>query len=167
MRARGQQFEQYDEWRENDRYPADVEGSEYREYDSYPQYDAEHAYGAYDDDAEHGGWGDGRALMEVEQSEGLLLQQEQSLVNVSSTVTHHGTPLLSYTRTMNRFYTNRKQRLSLGRYTCEVCNERIRLWAWETPSGNRTHDGCYERLAWTWTNLYAQQQRLASEGSFE
>ncbi len=70
---------------------------------------------------------------------GLVLQSEQSLVGVSNTVTHHGVPLLSYTRTMNRFYTNRKQKLSLG----------------------------YERLAWTWTNLYAQQQRLAAQGQFE
>ena len=70
-------------------------------------------------------------------------------------------------RTMNRFYANRRQRLSLGRHKCEVCGERIRLWAWETPNGNRTHDGCYERLAWTWTNLYAAQQRLADEGQLE
>jgi hypothetical protein len=102
-----------------------------------------------------------------EDERGLILQTEQSLVGVSSTVTHHGAPLLSYTHTMNRFYQNRRQRLSLGRYACEVCGERIRLWAWETPNGNRTHDGCYERLAWTWTNLYAQQQQLASRGQFE
>jgi hypothetical protein len=98
---------------------------------------------------------------------GLILQTEQSLVGVSSTVTQHGAPLLSYTRTMSRFYNNRRQRLSLGRHKCEVCGERIRLWAWETPNGNRTHDGCYERLAWTWTNLYAAQQRLADEGQLE
>ena len=98
---------------------------------------------------------------------GLVLQSEQSLVGVSNTVTHHGVPLLSYTRTMNRFYTNRKQKLSLGRFKCEVCGVRIRFWAWETTNGNRTHDGCYERLAWTWTNLYAQQQRLAAQGQFE
>ena len=98
---------------------------------------------------------------------GLVLQSEQSLVGVSNTVTHHGVPLLSYTRTMNRFYTNRKQKLSLGRFKCEVCGVRIRFWAWETTNGSHTHDGCYERLAWTWTNLYAQQQRLAAQGQFE
>lgn len=98
---------------------------------------------------------------------GLILQSEHSLVGVSNTVTHHGVPLLSYTRTMNRFYSNRKQKLSLGRYKCEVCGERIRFWAWETTTRTRTHDGCYERLAWTWTNLYAQQQRLASEGRLD
>lgn len=122
------------------------------EYGDYEQYDDQYA-GDYDPDA--GG------------ERGLILQTEQSLVGISSTVTQHGAPLLSYTRTMNRFYTNRRQKLSLGRFACEVCGERIRLWAWETPNGNRTHDGCYERLAWTWTNLYAQQQQLASRGEFE
>jgi len=92
---------------------------------------------------------------------------EQSLVGVSSTVTSHGVPLLSYTRTMNRFYSSRKQKLSLYRFKCEVCGERIRGWAWQTPTGNRTHDGCYERLAWMWTNLYAQQQRAANEGRLD
>ncbi|HEX9035819.1 MAG TPA: hypothetical protein VF808_02400 [Ktedonobacterales bacterium] len=104
---------------------------------------------------------------EGDDERGLILQTEQSLVGVSSTVTHHGAPLLSYTRTMNRFYANRRQRLSLGRHKCEVCGGRIRLWAWETPNGNRTHDACYERLAWTWTNLYAQQQQLASQGQLD
>ena len=108
-----------------------------------------------------GGWED------RDDERGLVLQSEQSLVGVSNTVTHHGAPLLSYTRTMNRFYNNRKQKLSLGRFKCEVCGVRIRFWAWETTNGSRTHDGCYERLAWTWTNLYAQQQRLAAEGRFE
>ena len=98
---------------------------------------------------------------------GLVLQSEHSLVGVSNTVTQHGVPLLSYTRTMNRFYTNRKQKLSLGRFKCEVCGDRIRFWAWETTTGTRTHDGCYERLAWTWTNLYAQQQHLAAEGRLD
>src|SRR5579859_673597 len=60
---------------------------------------------------------------------GLILQTEQSLVGVSSTVTQHGAPLLSYTRTMSRFYTNRRQRLSLGRHRCEVCGQRIRFWS--------------------------------------
>jgi hypothetical protein len=102
-----------------------------------------------------------------DEERGLVLQQEQSLVNVSSMVTQNGAPLLSYTRTMNRFYASRKQRLSLGLHTCEVCGQRIGFWAWKSPEGNVTHDGCYERLAWTWTNLYAQQQRLASEGRLE
>jgi hypothetical protein len=102
-----------------------------------------------------------------EEERGLVLRQDDSLVGVSSTITQHGTPLLSYTRTMNRFYSNRKQRLSLGRHRCEVCGDRIRFWSFETPDGTHTHDGCYERLAWTWTALYAQQQRLATEGNLE
>jgi hypothetical protein len=115
----------------------------------------------YDDTYGGQGYGD------EEEERGLVLQQDQSLVNISQTVTQHGAPLLSYTRTMNRFYASRKQTLSLGRHTCEVCGERIGLWAWKTPQGNVTHDGCYERLAWTWTNLYAHQQHLASEGRLE
>ena len=127
------------------------------DYGDYEQYADEYASDEdYEADAYQG-----------EDERGLILEPAQSLVGVSSTVTHHGAPLLSYTPTMNRFYTNRRQRLSLGRYECEVCGERIRLWAWETPNGTRTHDGCYERLAWTWTNLYAQQQQLASRGEFE
>lgn len=124
-------------------------------YGDYEQYDDDYAddyaADAYDDGGERG----------------LILQTEQSLVGISSTVTHHGAPLLSYTRTMNNFYMNRRQKLSLGRYACQVCGDRIRLWAWETPNGARTHDGCYERLAWTWTNLYAQQQVLASRGELD
>jgi hypothetical protein len=98
---------------------------------------------------------------------GLVLSHSESLVGVSSTVTHHGAPILSYTRTMNRFYSSRRQRLSLGRHRCEVCGERIRFWSYRAPTGGHTHDGCYERLAWAWTNLYAQQQRLESEGLLE
>lgn len=98
---------------------------------------------------------------------GLVYQPEHSLVNVSRTVTHHGVPLLSYTHTMNRFYTTRKQRLSLGRFKCQVCGDRIRFWAWETNENYHIHDGCYERLAWTWTTLYAQQSHLAKQGQFE
>jgi hypothetical protein len=104
---------------------------------------------------------------EGDDERGLVLRTDESLVGVSSIVTQHGTPILSYTRTMNRFYTSRKQRLSLGRHKCEVCGDRIRFWSFETPTGSHTHDGCYERLAWTWTTLYAQQQRLASEGLLE
>jgi hypothetical protein len=131
------------------------------DYGDYYDYGADE--GAYDDEDQYAD----RYSYDEGDERGLILQTEQSLVGVSSTVTQHGAPLLSYTRTMNRFYSSRRQRLSLGRYSCEVCGERIRLWAWETPNGNRTHDGCYERLAWTWTNLYAHQQRLASEGRLE
>jgi hypothetical protein len=127
------------------------DAADYGDYDGPSGYDDEYADSyPYNDD-----------------ERGLILQTEQSLVGVSSTVTQHGAPLLSYTRTMSRFYNNRRQRLSLGRHRCEVCGDRIRFWAWETPNGNRTHDGCYERLAWTWTNLYAQQQQLAAEGRLE
>ena len=65
-------------------------------------------YGEYDDDA----------MYAQDDAQGLVLQREQSLVGVSSTVTAHGVPLLSYTRTMNRFYTSRKQKLSFGRFKC-------------------------------------------------
>lgn len=128
----------------------------YGDYNGYNGADA-----GYDDGGQYGDYG------YDDDERGLILQSEQSLVGVSSTITQHGAPLLSYTRTMNRFYNNRRQILSLGRHKCEVCGDRIRLWAYETPSGARTHDGCYERLAWTWTNLYAEQQRLASEGRLE
>lgn len=136
-----------------------------RQHESYrdERYDDGDEPYAADDGAGYGaGYGD-----EEDEERGLVLQQDQSLVNVSQTITQHGAPLLSYTRTMNRFYASRKQRLSLGRHTCEVCGERIKLWAWKTPEGKVTHDACYERLAWTWTNLYAHQQRLATEGRLE
>jgi hypothetical protein len=132
------------------------------------------AHAAYEDDFDHGGYAgvedydapvDGAYPEEDER--GLVLRTDESLVGRSSIVTQHGSPILSYTRTMNRFYSSRKQRLSLGRHKCEVCGDRIRFWSFETPNGGYTHDGCYERLAWTWTNLYAQQQRLASEGLLE
>ena len=138
--------------------------SQWGEYDeNYESYSEAPEYG-YENDAPD--YGDGGEEWQ-DNEQGLMLEPEHSLVGVSKTVTHHGVPLLSYTRTMNRFYTSRKQRLSLGRFKCEVCGERIRWWAWETGTGTRTHDGCYERLAWTWTNLYAQQQKLASQGLFE
>lgn len=154
----------YDEWNDGGSYSADPG------YYGDDESDGGDAY-AYGDQDEYGygaQGGYGNELYPVPQDDqSLMLQAEQSLVGVSSTVTHHGVPLLSYTRTMNRFYTSRKQKLSLGRYKCEVCGERIRFWAWLTPNGNKTHDGCYERLAWTWTNLYAYQQQLASQGQFE
>jgi hypothetical protein len=149
MRARRQQ---HDDWGESD---AEV----------YQGYEAAYDEGDYADPADYDmaadeDYGD-------DEERGLILRKDESLVGVSSTVTHHGAPILSYTRTMNRFYTSRKQRLSLGRHRCEVCGDRIRFWSFQTPTGTHTHDGCYERLAWTWTNLYAQQQRLASEGLLE
>ncbi|MGO8949811.1 MAG: hypothetical protein ACLQUY_19585 [Ktedonobacterales bacterium] len=150
MRGQRQQAGEWDD-EDGESYEGYGVAPEYG-YDSYEeQYSQESsASEAWDDD-----------------ERGLMLEPEHSLVGISKTVTHHGVPLLSYTRTMNRFYTTRRQRLSLGRFKCEVCGERIRWWAWETGNGTRTHDGCYERLAWTWTNLYAQQQKLASQGLFE
>jgi hypothetical protein len=153
MRGRNQQAGR---WDEEDEYASAPRGYGAQGYDAYDE--------QYDDaeGAEYGGeW------YPDDEERGLVLDTERSLVGVSNTVTHHGVPLLSYTRTMNRFYTSRKQKLSLGRFKCEVCGVRIRFWAWETSNGSRTHDGCYERLAWTWTNLYAQQQRLAAQGNFE
>ena len=153
MRGRKQQ----QGWEDNDEDYG--YGNAQDDYDGYSD-----AYG-YDDQGDYA-YADDEYYPGADE-QGLILQRDQSLVGVSSTVTQHGVPLLSYTRTMSRFYKNRKQTLSLGRHKCEVCGERIRFWAWETPNGNRTHDGCYERLAWTWTNLYSYQQHLASEGKFE
>lgn len=127
-------------------------------------YDADDGgYSAYDDAYAPGNDDEGYE----DDERGVILRRDQSLVGISSTVTQHGAPMLSYTRTMGRFYANRKQRLSLGRHRCEVCGLRIRFWSFQTPTGSHTHDGCYERLAWTWTNLYAQQQHLASQGQLE
>jgi hypothetical protein len=117
-----------------------------------------------------GGYADGGqepGAYDEDDERGLVLRTDESLVGVSNIVTQHGTPILSYTRTMNRFYSSRKQRLSLLRHKCEVCGDRIRFWSFETPNGGHTHDGCYERLAWTWTNLYAHQQQMALEGRLE
>ena len=55
------------------------------------------------------------------QDDGRGLRRE--IAGRSSTVTSHGVPLLSYTRTINRFYSSRKQKLSLYRFKCEVCGE--------------------------------------------
>ena len=123
MRGRGGQNQQWDD----DQGYAQGYGGDGNSYGysdqnyadaDYDQYGG--GYGEYDDDGMYG----------QDDARGLVLQREQSLVNVSSTVTTHGVPLLSYTRTMNRFYTSRKQKLSLGRFKCEVCGERIRWWAW-------------------------------------
>jgi len=158
------------QWDDNE---ADAYGQQgdYGGYHGYAQdaggYDMAEEYGAegYDGYDGYEGAEDGEYAPDEER--GLTLRPEESLVNVSSTITQHGAPLLSYSRTMSRFYATRKQRMSMGRFKCDVCGDRISMWAWETPNGKRTHDGCYERLAWNWTNLYAQQQRMASEGNFE
>lgn len=128
------------------------------------------AWGGRDDDESYGyedDYGQGYSSGGLDDGPGLVLQSDRSLVDVSASVTHHGAPLLSYANTMNRFYASRKQKLSAGRHKCSVCGERIRFWAWETEDGQTVHDGCYERLAWMWTNVYAQQQRLAAEGRLE
>lgn len=142
-----------------------------RGYDGGANYSADYEdEGGYDEGEQYGDaapLGQGMPGMYEDDERGLVLRQDESLVGVSSIVTQHGTPILSFTRTMNRFYTSRKQRLSLGRHRCEVCGDRIRFWSYETPTGNHTHDGCYERLAWTWTNLYAQQQKMAAEGKLD
>ncbi|HKD75513.1 MAG TPA: hypothetical protein VKB76_08460 [Ktedonobacterales bacterium] len=91
-----------------------------------------------------------------------------SLVGVSATVTNYGAPLLSYTRTMSRFYQSRKQTLSMGRLKCAICGDRIGGWAWLAPDGEgHAHDGCYDRLAWAWASVYADQQRMADRGDLE
>ncbi|HEU5441043.1 MAG TPA: hypothetical protein VFU88_17285 [Ktedonobacterales bacterium] len=170
MRNRLSQWSGWDDGGDQD----DEGGFDGYGYDHAPpdgRYDATgYDAGGYYEDEQYagapGGYAGGYGEAEGEEL-GLILQPEQSLVGVSNTVTKHGVPLLSYTRTMQRFYTSRKQRLSLGRFKCEVCGERIRFWAWVTPNKNHTHDGCYERLAWTWTSLYAQQQQLASQGQLE
>jgi hypothetical protein len=91
-----------------------------------------------------------------------------SLVGVSATVTNYGAPLLSYTRTMSRFYQSRKQVISLGRIKCAICGDRISGWAWTAPDGDgHAHDGCYDRLAWAWASVYAEQQRMAARGDME
>jgi hypothetical protein len=143
---------QYDGWEDEADFGEASNAYAYND-DEYDDALGQMDYGAYD--------------AQDDEERGLLFQPDHSLVNVSRTVTHHGVPLLSYTRTMNRFYTTRKQRLSLGRFKCQVCGERIRFWAWQTNGNYHTHDGCYERLAWTWTTLYAQQSHLSSQGQFE
>jgi hypothetical protein len=150
-------------WDDQDQYTGGHSAGDYDQgYDQ--RYDIGYDQ-AYDDgygSSYHDGYDDG-----YDDGPGLILDTDQSLVGVSSTITQHGAPLLSYTSTMSRFYAGRKQRLSLGRHKCQVCGERIRFWSFQTPDGKRTHDACYERLAWAWTNLYAHQQRLASEGQLD
>lgn len=156
------------QWDENE---ADAYGQPGGDYNGYPQdagnYDMAEEYGAAEGYEGAEGYDGEYGEYAPDEERGLMLRPEESLVNVSSTITQHGAPLLSYSRTMSRFYATRKQRMSMGRFKCDVCGDRISMWAWETPNGKRTHDGCYERLAWNWTNLYAQQQRMAAEGNFE
>jgi hypothetical protein len=155
-------------WDEQDQYTGSQYAGDYGQtYDTgydqgYTGYDE--GYGSSYHDGYDTGYDNGYGY---DDGPGLLLNTDQSLVNVSSTITQHGAPLLSYTSTMSRFYAGRKQRLSLGRHKCQVCGERIRFWSFSTPDGKRTHDGCYERLAWAWTNLYAHQQRLAEDGQLD
>ncbi len=156
-------------WDDQDQYTGGQYANNYdRGYDTGYDQGYDQGYTGYDDgygSSYHDGYDNGYGYDDDDQ--GLILNTDQSLVNVSSTITQHGAPLLSYTSTMSRFYSGRKQRLSLGRHKCQVCGERIRFWSFSTPDGKRTHDACYERLAWAWTNLYAHQQRLASEGQLD
>lgn len=123
--------------------------------DGYDQDDEQHALMPYDDrGAERG----------LQAAEPIPLP---SLVGVSATVTNYGSPLLSYSRTMTRFYQARKQVLSLGRHKCAICSDRITGWAWLAPNGGHAHDGCYDRLAWAWATVYAEQQHMAACGELE
>jgi len=91
-----------------------------------------------------------------------------SLVGVSATITNYGSPLLSYTRTMQRFYQTRKRVLSMGRIKCAICEDRIAGWAWLGPdNSSHAHDGCYDRLAWAWATVYAEQQHMAGRGELD
>jgi len=136
----------------------------YDNWDSQPQ--QADVYG-YDDDAS-----DEYGIAPYEQQRGLATtpdgQPVSSLVGVSATVTNYGAPLLSYSKTMSRFYQLRKQVLSLGRLKCEICNERITGWGWTGPeSKGHAHDGCYDRLAWAWASVYAEQQHMDSRGELD
>ncbi len=110
----------------------------------------------------------GQDLMPYPDQRGLQTNQPAppmpSLVNVSATVTNYGAPLLSYSRTMQRFYQLRKQVMSLGRHKCAICGDRIGGWAWIAPNGGHAHDGCYDRLAWAWATVYAEQQHMTTRG---
>lgn len=119
----------------------------------------------YADSQEYPEFGEG--ALYGDEDEGPILDPRNSLVDSSQVITDIGAPLLSYTNTMSRFYRSRKQRLSLGRHVCAVCGERIGFWSYESPEGQRSHDGCYERLAWQWTHLFAQQQRMAAAGELD
>jgi hypothetical protein len=137
-----------------------------RSYNRYDDWNSHSDDAEYDESDEYG-------IAPYEQQQGLMNPDEAgqgmpSLVGVSATVTNYGAPLLSYTKTMSRFYQLRKQVLSLGRFKCNICNERISGWAWCGPdSSGYAHDGCYDRLAWAWASVYAEQQRLNNQGDLE
>lgn len=150
--------EHYDAWEDASRadYPAITGGYDGLEEDFY------------EDDAD----GTGRAMQPYDEMGERGLQAGPpapmpSLVGISATVTNYGSPLLSYSRTMQRFYQGRRQVLSIGRHKCVICNERISGWAWLSPNGGHAHDGCYDRLAWTWASVYAEQQHLAARGELD
>jgi hypothetical protein len=132
-------------------------------YDEWDYQPDDQGYGDYDDDQ-------GRDLMPYEERGMVAAEQPPvpSLVGVSATVTNYGAPLLSYTRTMQRFYQSRKRVLSMGRIKCAICSERISGWAWLGPDKNsHAHDGCYDRLAWAWASVYGEQQHLAGRGELD
>ena len=132
----------YDDW---DSQPADV-----GDYDDYA--------GRYD----VAPYEEQRGLAEVDHP------PVPSLVGVSATVTNYGAPLLSYTRTMQRFYQSRKRVMSMGRLKCAICTERIGGWAWAGPDAqSHAHDGCYDRLAWAWASVYAEQQQMDARGELD
>ena len=137
-----------------------------RRYDRYDNWDSAPEDADYDDQYSES------YDLDLYHERGLAPAEPQgplpSLVGVSATVTNYGSPLLSYTRTMARFYQNRKQVLSMGRLKCAICNDRISGWAWLGPDrGSHAHDGCYDRLAWAWSSVYAEQQHMASRGELD
>ena len=141
--------------------------NQYDEWNNQPQ-GADVDYDAYEGDPQSEQYG----MMPYPDSErGVGAAGNQSLpslVGVSATITNYGAPLLSYTRTMTRFYQSRKQVMSFGRIKCAICNDRITGWAWTTPGADgHAHDGCYDRLAWAWASVYAEQQQTANRGQTE
>ncbi len=142
-----------------------------RERAEYDEWDAQADEQNYTDYGDYGDYG-GQELAHYDYEERGLIPAEAppvpSLVGVSATVTNYGAPLLSYTRTMQRFYQSRKRVLSMGRMKCAICNERISGWAWLGPDKNsHAHDGCYDRMAWAWSNVYAEQQHLDGRGELD
>ncbi len=140
--------------------------ADYDDWDYQPDEGGYGDYQGYGDDEDQGQYGlapyEERGLMQAEQP------PVPSLVGVSATVTNYGAPLLSYTRTMQRFYQTRKRVLSMGRIKCAICNERISGWAWLGPDKNsHAHDGCYDRMAWAWASVYADQQHMAARGELD
>jgi len=140
--------------------------ADYDDWDDQPNdqgYGDYQGYGEYEDQGQYGlaPYGE-RGLMPTDQP------PVPSLVGVSATITNYGAPLLSYTRTMQRFYQSRKRVLSMGRMKCAICSERISGWAWLGPDKNsHAHDGCYDRMAWAWASVYADQQHQAARGELD